>query len=90
MAYSEMIRESALWDANLDPLLLNAQKKKRVDGLHCIERSLFSVPSFNQAKEQGKAEVEELLSKLEKVRHLASHTYLNVLNSSKVSILHLL
>lgn len=66
------------------------KKKKRVDGLHCIERSLFSVPSFNQAKEQGKAEVEELLSKLEKVRHLASHAYLNVLNSSKVSILHLL
>lgn len=28
MAYSGMIRESALWDANLDLLQLKAQKKK--------------------------------------------------------------
>lgn len=31
--------------------------------------SLYSMPIKFQAKEQGKAEVEELLSKLEKVTH---------------------
>lgn len=40
-------------------------------------------PLFPQAKEQGKAEVEELLSKLEKVRRLVSQVHLNVFNSSK-------
>lgn len=44
--------------------------RQKMDRMYFIDQ-LYYMPIIFQAKEQGKAEVEELLSKLEKVRYQA-------------------